>query len=268
MFHPQDYDGFGSLFQVNRGRAIMGAIFFSVIAITIYVKFFGRNLNLLRVYSIILPNFLLAQSIGRWGNFTNQEIYGSVVEDISWLPDFIEEQMFVDSTEIDGKVGYRNPLFLYESLATFFLWMIITFVIKPLKLFKAGSHAAISTIGYSLIRSVLELYRDELFVMRINNFASSFWLSIIFFALGIISLIIYQFYYVQIMAFFNFKTVPILKRWWANISAFLKLVSFKIDFFHYKAEIKFQEHKYNQEMKKMTKEALSRHAKSVDNIYV
>lgn len=43
------------------------------------------------------------------GNFVNQEAYGKVVENLDWLPSFIQNQMYIDGS-------YRIPTFLFESL--------------------------------------------------------------------------------------------------------------------------------------------------------
>lgn len=62
----------------------------------------------------IAPGILLAQGIGRWGNFFNQEAYGNAVsaEFMSRFPAWFQEQMFIDG-------AYRHPTFLYESVWNF-----------------------------------------------------------------------------------------------------------------------------------------------------
>ncbi|ALD65980.1 prolipoprotein diacylglyceryl transferase [Spiroplasma cantharicola] len=87
----------------------------------------------------IVPNILLGQSIGRWGNLFNHEILGREVHDlnkINWLPNFIWHRLFYfkdlsASSELDT-LQFREPLFLYESFATLFLWLLITFVFANL----------------------------------------------------------------------------------------------------------------------------------------
>ncbi len=87
----------------------------------------------------IVPNILLGQSIGRWGNLFNHEILGREVHDlnkINWLPDFIWHRLFyfkdlTTSSELET-LQFREPLFLYESFATLLLWILITFVFANL----------------------------------------------------------------------------------------------------------------------------------------
>ena len=58
---------------------------------------------------------MIAQSLGRWGNFFNQEAYGAAVDNLDYLPGFIKNQMYIDGS-------YRQPTFLYESI-----WNLIGF---------------------------------------------------------------------------------------------------------------------------------------------
>ena len=60
---------------------------------------------------------MIAQAIGRWGNFVNQEAYGKAVKSLNYLPDFIKNQMYIDGS-------YRVPTFLYESM-----WNLLGFII-------------------------------------------------------------------------------------------------------------------------------------------
>ena len=66
---------------------------------------------------IAAPGVMIAQSIGRWGNFINQEAYGRAVSHLNYVPEFIRQQMYIDGS-------YRVPTFLYESL-----WNLVGFII-------------------------------------------------------------------------------------------------------------------------------------------
>lgn len=76
----------------------------------------------------ILPNILLGQAIGRWGNFFNQEILGADVgQPFLWLPSWINDHLHYPDESI-GSLVYRHPLFLYESIAALAGWVILAFV--------------------------------------------------------------------------------------------------------------------------------------------
>ncbi|WP_342266733.1 prolipoprotein diacylglyceryl transferase [Spiroplasma endosymbiont of Villa modesta] len=80
----------------------------------------------------IVPNILLGQAIGRWGNFFNQELLGTDVgHPFSWLPTWINNHLHYgfNSDNRDPVAVYRQPLFLYESLSSLFGWFFLTFFV-------------------------------------------------------------------------------------------------------------------------------------------
>ena len=60
-----------------------------------------KNIPILTAVDCIVPNILIAQAIGRWGNFFNQEVYGKCVDRWNWLPDFLENRFIFQVTN-DG----------------------------------------------------------------------------------------------------------------------------------------------------------------------
>jgi phosphatidylglycerol:prolipoprotein diacylglycerol transferase len=91
------------------GLGIPGAIIGGFIAVWIYCR---RNEIQLGVWAdAIAPGLALAQAIGRWGNYFNQEVYGAPT-DLPWKL-FISPDKRLPGL---GSVEYYHPLFLYESL--------------------------------------------------------------------------------------------------------------------------------------------------------
>lgn len=91
------------------GLGIPGAILGGVVALIIYAR--KKKINFYTWADVIMPGLALAQAIGRWGNFINQELYGSPT-DLPWaiyideanrLPEFMQYSTY-------------HPMFLYESL--------------------------------------------------------------------------------------------------------------------------------------------------------
>lgn len=89
------------------GLGIPGAVIGGALALFIFTRI--HKLSFLTWADIIAPGLALAQAIGRWGNFFNQEVYGAPT-DLPWklfidpahrLPEFMD-------------VAYYHPLFLYE----------------------------------------------------------------------------------------------------------------------------------------------------------
>jgi phosphatidylglycerol:prolipoprotein diacylglycerol transferase len=91
------------------GLAIHGGLLGGVIVGYLYIRKY--NLNFWKFADVVAPSIILGQSIGRWGNFINQEAYGYPVskEFISHFPAFIQKQMYIGNQ-------YHHPAFCYESL--------------------------------------------------------------------------------------------------------------------------------------------------------
>lgn len=148
-----------SVFYLHQGGlAIHGGIILGVTVAYLYLK--KQKISFLEVADIIMPLVLLAQACGRWGNFFNQEAYGSAVDVAflqSFLPDFIINQMFIGGQ-------YHHPTFLYESILNVIGFFLITLLIKKIK-FKQGSAFAMYFIWYGIIRYFIESLRtDSLYV--------------------------------------------------------------------------------------------------------
>ena len=92
----------------NGGLAVHGSILGGLIFLIIYCR--KKKINLLLLLDIIVVGLIIAQAIGRWGNFFNGEAYGRVVSldflKSLHLPDFIIKGMYIEGL-------YREPTFLY-----------------------------------------------------------------------------------------------------------------------------------------------------------
>ena len=91
------------------GVGIPGAVIGGALTLYIYTR--KRSLNFGQWTDIIAPGLALAQGIGRWGNFVNQELYGA--------PTSLPWAIFIDpNRRLPGyeTIAYYHPTFLYESL--------------------------------------------------------------------------------------------------------------------------------------------------------
>lgn len=107
---------------------------------------------------IAAPSVMIAQSIGRWGNFMNHEAFGgettkAFLQSLH-LPQFIIENMYIDS-------AYRQPTFLYESVWTFIGFIVLLFLRKKTGLLKRGEVALSYVIWYSFGRMFIEGMRTD-----------------------------------------------------------------------------------------------------------
>ncbi|MBW1242551.1 MAG: prolipoprotein diacylglyceryl transferase, partial [Spiroplasma poulsonii] len=129
---------FWSLFAFwKAGMSIHGGVLFGTIAGLIVFGIVGRKAKVsLWVYTdAIIPNILLGQVLGRWGNFFNHELLGSVAsyDSLRWLPAFIRDNLWqwdgLSPETVGGQIVFRQPIFLYESFFNFLAWLFITFFI-------------------------------------------------------------------------------------------------------------------------------------------
>lgn len=103
------------------GLAIYGGIIGGVLAIYFTCRY--KKMKFLPMADCIGPGVMIAQAMGRWGNFFNGEAHGGIVEEGSPL---YFMRMGLYPNDIDGVSGmaYVHPTFLYESL-----WNVLGFVL-------------------------------------------------------------------------------------------------------------------------------------------
>jgi len=147
-YHTIDYWGVYSknprlILQIWRGgMGIYGAIFGGFWGVLIGV---GKK-DLLKWLDVFVLGLPLAQSIGRWGNFFNKELYGQETS-LPW------------GVNVGGKACH--PLFLYESVLNFLLFLILCILEKRNEKLKRGTILGTYLLGYGLIRFFLEFLRVE-----------------------------------------------------------------------------------------------------------
>jgi phosphatidylglycerol:prolipoprotein diacylglycerol transferase len=100
------------------GLAIHGAIILGAIIIFYFSK--KKKINFWLLAFLITPSLALAQAIGRWGNYFNQELFGRPTN----LPWGIPIDVYHRPLEYIDKI-YFHPTFLYESLGDFLIFIIL-----------------------------------------------------------------------------------------------------------------------------------------------
>lgn len=183
-------DGFDQDFMAifrmwDGGLAIMGGALFGALAGILFFKFYRKGFSIPHAADVIVPAILVAQSIGRWGNFMNQEVYGAVADPAQWwfLPSFIVDQMTIGG-------DFRVPLFLIESIINMTGYFVIRFAIgNGLKPWLKPADLALSyPIWYGITRAIMEPLRDPNFNMGNDNNWSYIW-SFIFIGLAILGIV-------------------------------------------------------------------------------
>ena len=157
------------------GLGVWGGIFLGTLAGAVVVRRAGESVA--AFMDAVAPGLLLAQAVGRWGNWWNQELFGEPT-DLPWgleiAPENRPDEYFDDPT--------FHPTFLYESLYNLLgvgLLLLVErrFRIRPPALF------ALYVAYYTAGRFFLELLRvdpsHELAGLRLNA-----WVSAVVFALA------------------------------------------------------------------------------------
>ena len=172
----------GEILQIwQGGLAIHGGLIAAILFGFFYLRY--RKISFLQVADIAAPGIIIAQAIGRWGNFMNQEAHGGAVTreylESLYLPDFIINQMYINGT-------YYHPTFLYESLWSVLGFIFIIVLRKFLKDPKwTGFLFATYLIWYSVGRFFIEgLRTDSLLVfetIRVAQLVSVMWILLVVF---------------------------------------------------------------------------------------
>jgi len=133
------------------------------------------------------PGVAIAQALGRWGNWFNNEIYGAP-SDAPWAVqihqwDTIAGRAVTDSAGNPVVLGTFAPTFLYESVFCLLLAILLLLLDRRFA-FKPGQIFALYVIGYPTFRIVIEKMRTDeaeiIFGQRLNV-----WTSLGVFLLGI-----------------------------------------------------------------------------------
>ncbi len=170
------------------GIAIQGAIAGACIAGYVYCR--RHNLSFLRWADIIAPGLSLAQGIGRWGNYTNQEEFGrptTLPWGISISPDRLQAKCEASGGSDCFDATQRfHPAFLYESLAdiaiAFALLYLFTHVMVP-KRWRDGDIFGVYAILYGITRLFTESIRVDR--AHIGPLPGAYWASFAFILFGV-----------------------------------------------------------------------------------
>jgi len=133
------------------GLGLHGVILGCLIALIIYARI--KKLSFWLIADTLVIGIPLAQFIGRWGNYFNQEIFGKPTNLLWGIPINYDQRPygFLDSE-------YFHPLFLYESLLDLIIFIILLMLSRA-KFIKHGELLMIYFIAYSAVRFSLDFLR-------------------------------------------------------------------------------------------------------------
>ncbi len=172
---------FWTAFEIWRGGlAIYGGVIGGAIGGIIYCLI--KKQSILATADIVAPVLILAQAIGRWGNFVNQEVYGFLVTDPVW-------QWFPFAVPIEGfggAVSWHLATFFYESFFDFVGFFLLVLILRRTRK-NWGVTGCAYLVYYGIVRYFLEGLRMSEYILFIpgTNFPVSQLVSLIIVAVGI-----------------------------------------------------------------------------------
>lgn len=136
------------------GLAIHGGLLVGALATVIYTV--RKKLPVLTYMDIMTPSLPLGQAIGRWGNFFNQEAFGTPT-DLPW-------KLYIDPYHRPPHLvafEYFHPTFLYESLWNLLVFAILYFLLRR-RLQQTPGALVLCYVGlYSIGRFFVEGFRID-----------------------------------------------------------------------------------------------------------
>ncbi len=160
------------------GLSVHGMIFAGVIAVYFLAKKY--RVSILAILDVLVCPVILAQAIGRWGNFFNSEAFG--------YPTNADWGVYIPVSH--RPLAYINydlfhPAFIYESFLDFAAFFILFFIFRKMP---EGVTFFSYLILYSIIRIIVENFRIDS-VLNIASIPVAQWVSCFFILVSVCGLI-------------------------------------------------------------------------------
>ena len=169
-----------ALFIWDGGLGIWGAV--ALGAVGAWISCRKHGMSLAAFADAAAPGVVLAQAIGRWGNYFNQELYGR--------PSVLPWALLIDPAHRPAAtptVALYQPTFLYESLWDAAVFLLLVWADRRYRL-RRGQLTALYVAAYTAGRAWVEALRDDhanhIAGLRLND-----WTSIIVFACAVAVLV-------------------------------------------------------------------------------
>ena len=138
------------------GLSIIGGVMGGVLGVVLFCVI--HKINFLRVADCVAPGVILAQGIGRWGNFFNQEVYGGLVENTSL-------QWFPFAVYIENTNSWHYAFFFYESVLNIIAFALLFTLLWKFRKKPGGLALAGYLFGYGVVRAIMEPLRAPQYIL-------------------------------------------------------------------------------------------------------
>lgn len=161
------------------GLSIHGAIVAGVLAAWLLLR--NKEGTIWQWFDVMVPALALGQAIGRWGNWANQEAFGT--------PTSLPWAVTIDPSR--RPAGYEqystfHPTFLYESLFSFLLCTALVLLVlhqERFRWFRPGMAFGLYLVGYGVVRLILESIRTD--SLYIGPLPAAYWFSFALMIVGV-----------------------------------------------------------------------------------
>jgi phosphatidylglycerol:prolipoprotein diacylglycerol transferase len=147
------------------GLGVYGGIATGTVAAFLYARY--KGLPFLRWTDIVAPGLFTMQAIARWGNFFNQELYGTPTT-LPWgIPidcaHRVEAFLCPPGSDPSATLGQHfHPLFLYESLSGVIGAVVLIWLgFHARRWLRPGDLLLLFFIWYGIVRFTLETFRVD-----------------------------------------------------------------------------------------------------------
>ncbi len=159
------------------GLAIHGGIIGGLITLIVYTKRY--KVSTFKITDMAVVPLILAQAIGRWGNFFNSEAHG-VATTYYRLKELHIPEKIIEGMKIGN--SYYHPTFYYESLFCL-VGFILLLIIRRYKYLKRGQLTCIYMMYYSVGRFFIESLRTD--SLMLGGFRVAQIVSVVMFIVGL-----------------------------------------------------------------------------------
>ena len=159
-------DPISILFTWNGGLAIYGAVIGGVVSVYIYSRV--KKISFALLTDMVAPGLMLAQAIGRWGNYFNREAFGPVITNAFWQ--FFPAGVLIQE---NGAEVWHVATFFYESMWNLSVFLVLWLTRKYRK--RKGDTFLWYLVLYGCGRFLVEQLRtDSLYLlgMRVSQMLS------------------------------------------------------------------------------------------------
>jgi len=169
------------------GLTILGGATMGILVGVLWFIWRNKKYSIWVAIDVIVPTILIAQAVGRFGNFFNCEVHGELtsIENFKWLPEIIVNNMTYSESlgfAPDGQMFV--PLFLIEGFVNFFGYFLLAHLFgKKLAKFEEQGDLCFGYIAwYGLTRVIMEPLRNAHYNMGDGGYWS--WIWSLLFVLG------------------------------------------------------------------------------------